>query len=282
MITVNTVLDFNGEKIVPIRAIPFVTGDDMSPKCLAGILADPDSWFLAFVLSPSNGLAKMLPKNWQQYRDQLAVIAGSANNLDLANRTTLEILPASTFVYWEALWHTHENYFLPDRGEIAQLPHEEQVNYELQPNANIPKALIDLVFEGFQVPSLSKALTAITSTTNSPPSLLPPVHQSSSAQTQIRADTSTGGPALVHRGFIYKKCVLLGKLRPIWDSIDGDFQHAKENGLSTAAKATKHGEWYEESAKRWALKNGKLKDSTQVGAINSVFDLPGKMHTIKG
>lgn len=150
MINVNAVLTINGKKIVPVRAIPFVTGNDMSPECLAGILADTDSWLLACVLGPNNTTAQMLPKNWKQYRDQLTVITVGAHGLDLSNRSTLAILPASTFVYWEALWHTHENCFLPDRREIELLPPEEQVNYELQPMANIPKALVDLVFEGFQ------------------------------------------------------------------------------------------------------------------------------------
>lgn len=282
MITVNAVLTLNGKAIVPVRAIPFVTGNDMSPKCLAGILADTDSWLVACVLGPNNTTSQMLPKNWKQYKDQLAVIASGANNLDLANRTTIEILPASTFVYWEALWHTHESYFLPDRRQIEQLPPEEQVNYEFQPIANIPKALIDLVFEGFQVPDVSNAFAAVTSTTAMPPSVSVPAPQSSSAQTQIGADTSSAESAPWNKGFIYKKAALIAKLLPIWPSIVGDFHHSDANELAAAAKATKHGEWYEESAKNWARKNGKLKEFTQTGAANSVFSLAGKIHNIQG
>ena len=149
MITINAILSLNGEKIVPVRAIPFVTGGDMSPKCLAGILADPDSWFIASVIDSNNVVTQMLPKNWRQYQARLSVIAKHAGDLDLIDQDTLGLLPPSTFVYWEALWHTHETYFLPLRHEIEQLPPEEQANYELQPNAIIPKALVELVFEGF-------------------------------------------------------------------------------------------------------------------------------------
>ena len=157
MITINAVLSFNGKEIVPVRAIPFVTGGDMSPKCLAGILADPDSWLLAFVLG-SNNATTMLPKNWKQYYDRLSIIARQAGDLDLNNQAMLEILPPSTFVYWEALCHTHENYFLPSRQEIEHLPPAEQANYELQPNAIIPRGLVNLVFEGFSIPSDSSTL----------------------------------------------------------------------------------------------------------------------------
>lgn len=149
MITIKAVLPYNGTNIVPVRAIPFVTGGDMSPTCLAGILSDPDHWFVAFVLGLNGAATQMLPKNWHQYKNQLTVIASGTNNLDLVNRTTIEALPASTFVYWESLWRTHEAIFLPSRETIYEAPPEEQADYELQPNAIIPKALIDLVFEGF-------------------------------------------------------------------------------------------------------------------------------------
>lgn len=149
MININAVLSLNGEKIVPVRAIPFVSGGDMNPRYLAGILSEPKHCFLAFVLGPNDLVTQMLPKTWKQYQDQLAVIATDANNLDLVNRTTLNVLPASTFVYWEALWRTHEALFLPSREEIYESPPEEHGNYELQPIANIPRALDELVFEGF-------------------------------------------------------------------------------------------------------------------------------------
>lgn len=151
MININAVQSLNGEKIVPVRAIPFVTGGDMNPRYLAGILSEPKHCFLAFVLGPNDVVTQMLPKNWKQYQDQLAVISTDANNLDLVNRTAVEILPASTFVYWEALWRTHEALFLPSREEIYESPPEEHGNYELQPIANIPKALVELVFEGFRL-----------------------------------------------------------------------------------------------------------------------------------
>jgi hypothetical protein len=128
MINVNAVLTINGDAIVPVRAIPFVTGGDMGPRCLASILSDPEQNFLAYVLWPNNVVTPMLPKHWRQYKAQLS--ASSPDAPDLYTQTELAILPASTFVYWEGLWRTHEVNFLPPRELIAGLSDLEQRNYE--------------------------------------------------------------------------------------------------------------------------------------------------------
>jgi len=147
MIHLNAVLTINGKKVVPVRAIPFVTGGDMGPRCLASILADPEQHFLAYVLGPNNSVTPMLPKHWRQYVAQLS--ANGPGAPDLYTRTELEILPASTFVYWEGLWRTHENLFLPPRELIAELSDLEQSNYQLEPNARIPEELVELVLKDF-------------------------------------------------------------------------------------------------------------------------------------
>ena len=48
MTIVNVILTLNDQEIVPVRAIPFVTGGDMGPRCLASILSDPEQDFWAF------------------------------------------------------------------------------------------------------------------------------------------------------------------------------------------------------------------------------------------
>lgn len=148
MINVNSVLTIHDQEIVPVRAIPFVTGGDMGPRCLASILADPEQNFLAYVLGPKNAITPMLPKHWRQYKAQLS--SKGPNAPDLYTRTELVILPASTFVFWEDLWRTHEVNFLPPRELIAGLSDLEQSNCELEPNARIPKELVKLVFDDFE------------------------------------------------------------------------------------------------------------------------------------
>lgn len=145
MIKVNAVLTINNEEVVPVRAVPFVTGGDIGPRTLATMLADPEINFLAYVLGPNNAVSPMLPKSWRHYADQL-----SANGPDLYDRTALEILPACVFVYWTGLWRTHEDHFLPQRAQIPHYSKGEQDNFKLEPNVNIPNDLELLVFDGFR------------------------------------------------------------------------------------------------------------------------------------
>lgn len=147
MINTPAILRLNDQEIVPVRAIPFVTGGDMGPRCLASMLSDPEQNFLAYVLGPHNVATPMLPKHWRQYVAQLS--ANGPGAPDLYTRAELEILPASTFVYWEGLWRAHESHFLPSRELIAGLSDLEQSNCELEPIARIPKELLELVFDDF-------------------------------------------------------------------------------------------------------------------------------------
>ena len=82
--------------------------------------------------------------------------------------------------------------------------------------------------------------------------------------------------------WILKKAALLKKHLHRWPTINRDFQDASENGLSAAAKATKHGDWFESKALEWAKQKGKLspgkqQDNALVGNI-----WPSKVHRIKG
>ena len=147
MITVNAILTINNREVVPVRAVPFVTGGDMGPRCIASILADPEQAFFAYVLRANNVITPLLPKNWRQYKALLST--SGSNGPDLYDANTLKILPASTFVYWDALWRNHEANFMPDRVDIAKLSLAEQENYQLQPTALIPDELVEMVLDGF-------------------------------------------------------------------------------------------------------------------------------------
>jgi hypothetical protein len=147
MTIVNVVLTLNDKEIVPVRAIPFVTGGDMGPRCLASILFEPVHDFWAFTLGADNAVTPIAPKNWLQYKALLST-AGSDSS-DLYVQSTLEILPASTFVYWEGLWRTYEANFMPDREVIYGLPPIERENYVLKKCPDIPELLVESVFAGF-------------------------------------------------------------------------------------------------------------------------------------
>lgn len=92
-------------------------------------------------------------------------------------------------------------------------------------------------------------------------------------------EPTKAGP--VDKGWVMKKAALIAKHAQQWDTIKGDFHSASENGLSNAAKAPGHGEWFEAPALNWARQRGKLKEAKQQGPANSVFSLAGKTHTIE-
>ena len=79
-----------------------------------------------------------------------------------------------------------------------------------------------------------------------------------------------------------KKAAMIVKHASQWKTINGDFHSASENGLSKAAKAPGHGEWYEAAALNWADQRGKRTKEDQQVPVNSVFNLAGTKHTTGG
>lgn len=90
-------------------------------------------------------------------------------------------------------------------------------------------------------------------------------------------------PAIKKDGYVLKKAAAIARYSTTWPTIEADFNHASENGLSEAAKATKHGDWYETALLAWADQRGKRGEPKQSREIvNSVFAIAGKKHTTKG
>ena len=83
-------------------------------------------------------------------------------------------------------------------------------------------------------------------------------------------------------GYILKKAAMVKKYSDTWETIEADFNHASENGLTEAAKATGHGDWFELAALQWADQRAKRTEPIEQSAPNSIFNVPGKKHTIKG
>lgn len=70
------------------------------------------------------------------------------------------------------------------------------------------------------------------------------------------------------RGTEVKRVVLLS-MSERWPTVASDIQHAKENGLSAAAKAPGRSMWFKEAALDWAEKRGKLRPEKSSLANNS-------------
>lgn len=90
-------------------------------------------------------------------------------------------------------------------------------------------------------------------------------------------------PAIKKEGYVLKKAAAIKKYSSTWTTIESDLNHANDNGLTDAAKATKHGDWYENALLAWADQRGKRTEPMQqAGVVNSVFKLHGIKHTLKG
>ena len=86
----------------------------------------------------------------------------------------------------------------------------------------------------------------------------------------------------VDRKWPMKKSALIDKHAQQWPTIKRDFLDASNNGLSSAAKAPRFGYWFESAALKWAEQRGKLTSEKQQSPVNSVFDIAGKKHIMKG
>jgi hypothetical protein len=81
-------------------------------------------------------------------------------------------------------------------------------------------------------------------------------------------DVGPDKAGLVDKGWVMKKAALMDKHADKWKTINGDFHSASENGLSKAAKAPGHGEWFEAAALYWAEQRGKLIKAEEQGSNN--------------
>lgn len=155
VISTPAILDLNGDKIVPVRAIPFVTGN-LTALTVAKLLADPELNWFAYVLGSGIAPSVMFPKEWEPIFSELRSLENAGPRS--SRRDQIAALPSSTFVYWEGLWRTYENLYTGDRGDREGYSPGELANFQLQKNVNLPKDLVELVFEGFNLPSTNPSL----------------------------------------------------------------------------------------------------------------------------
>ena len=108
------------------------------------------------------------------------------------------------------------------------------------------------------------------------PELLP------TASSSVLVGVSTSKVESPDKGPTLKKAALVRKCLPKWPTIRSDLHSASENGLSAAAKAPAHGEWFEGPALDWARKKGKLSENNQTAPVaNSAFNISGQVHRIE-
>ncbi len=93
-------------------------------------------------------------------------------------------------------------------------------------------------------------------------------------------DSDAKFAAKVDRSWVMKREAMFKKHERKWTSIRRDFQDANENGLSRAAKAPEHGNWFENDALDWARQRGKLNEETGQPAPSPATPFSGLTHRI--
>ncbi len=129
----SVVLSINGREAIPVRAIPYVTGWDVSPDMVAQSLANSsDGWRLdrltAYQYHANDSHTPILPKEWDGIEDRLRGLSASLDakhsNRDIARPQWLKesvlILPAGVYVWRDELeksWHRFSERTIIRKGE---------------------------------------------------------------------------------------------------------------------------------------------------------------------
>jgi hypothetical protein len=108
---------------------------------------------------------------------------------------------------------------------------------------------------------------------------LPPwmnTHKEQSAPEQSRATPEAvvavdASDAPTTQSNFMKKVALIAELEYEWPSIVTDMHEASRNKLKVAAHTGRHGEWYRDKARAWAVSNGKIKKAAPVHSLAAVW-----------
>ena len=92
--------------------------------------------------------------------------------------------------------------------------------------------------------------------------LLALVPEPQAATPALMADSASHAPEI--QNALMKKAALIAALEHEWPSIEAGLREATRNGLKDAAHTGRHGEWYMEKARVWAVRKNKLKQAAPV------------------
>ncbi|ARO88918.1 hypothetical protein EBAPG3_014715 [Nitrosospira lacus] len=158
----NVILLIDSREVIPVRAIPFITGGLMSPINVAASLANIDlpkklKGITAHHLSSNGVPASMLPKEWdgitaglQALSDklQLSEKIKDENNL-VWRRDSIPLLPAGVFVWKDEFEQAFTRFYGSDSHiRLEERPGDRELNY----SPMIPSELHMTVAEGFTMP----------------------------------------------------------------------------------------------------------------------------------
>lgn len=159
----NCIIPISGREAVPVRAIPFVTGWELSPDIVAKALAMDQSWpdrlkgLRAHHIVNDIEIAEMLPKEWDITIRELkalsdSLVSGVCNDGGGGylqwRKQSIPVLPSHCFV-WKDEFETAALYAMNALTSMSKArPGDKELNFA----PRIPRDLVNVVFEGLPIP----------------------------------------------------------------------------------------------------------------------------------
>lgn len=153
----NCIVKINGREAVPVRAIPFVTGWELSPDVVANGLACTDfhgrlKELHAHHLAHDGAYAEMLPKEWDGVIADLQTLSDALMADETVERASYPLwrkqspakLPSHCFVWKDEF----ERAAICAMNALISLDEERPGDKALNFTPRIPPELVDTIFEG--------------------------------------------------------------------------------------------------------------------------------------
>lgn len=164
----------DGHYVIPVRAIPYVTGWSMSPNLVVSWLAHTETfdripWVSAHHLLADGKSAPLLPKEWDGLNADLEILSAKLHAFETIEqesyptygRELIPLLPAGVFVWKDAFESAFARGYSRDRVTLlAERDGDREMNFW----PLIPKELREIVVEGFPAQMEPKHTEAIPAT----------------------------------------------------------------------------------------------------------------------
>lgn len=103
----------DGNEAMPLRLVPYATGNVISPVGLVQVLALPDTILRAYAVSSvDNSISMIEPKDWQ-------VLSTRPSRSDASADSDCFELPANVFIWVSNIDDACDHYFMPDRRDSS-------------------------------------------------------------------------------------------------------------------------------------------------------------------
>lgn len=125
---------------LPVRLVPYATGDFVSTIGLVQMLAEPDSPLTAYVV-PNDKLPPhaLPPMHWKMLK----------KSIPKSNISSDIELPAGVFVWLDCLDYVYDFYFTPDRRELGWTPGELEL-MTISKQVWVEETTVPTLLEGFE------------------------------------------------------------------------------------------------------------------------------------